>query len=155
MNKTKNISDFKSQISNPKSHIQTPVLISACLIGINSRYNGTNAMRRDLIKRYVNKILIPVCPEQLGGLPTPRPQAEIQSERVIDITGKDVTKEFIHGADEVLKIVRLLGAKKALLKEKSPSCGVRLIYRNGEIINGMGITAQLLKNNGIEVEGVD
>ncbi|MBI3752731.1 MAG: DUF523 domain-containing protein [Deltaproteobacteria bacterium] len=147
--------------------IRNPILISACLIGINSRYNGTNAVRRDLIKRYANKILIPVCPEQLGGLPTPRPQAEITppcspslSKRgaggvVIDITGKDVTKEFIHGADEVLKIVRLLGAKKALLKEKSPSCGVRLIYRNGEIINGMGITAQLLKNNGIEVEGID
>lgn len=131
------------------------ILVSACLLGINSRYDGTNAFREDLLKRYSHEILIPVCPEQLGGLATPRLEAEIRSDMVIDKSGRDVTKEFIRGAHEVLKIAGLLDIKKALLKERSPSCGVHFIYRNGNIVNGMGITAELLENNGIEVEGVD
>lgn len=131
------------------------ILVSACLLGINSRYDGTNAFREDLLKRYFHEILIPVCPEQLGGLATPRLEAEIRSGMAIDKSGRDVTKEFIRGAHEVLKIAGLLDVEKALLKERSPSCGVHFIYRNGNIVNGMGITAELLENNGIEVEGVD
>lgn len=130
-----------------------PILISACLIGINCRYDGTNALNKKLIKRYAKECLIPVCPEQLGGLPTPRTEAEIRGKDVIDKNGRVATREFKKGAKEVLKIAKLLGAKKAVLKEKSPSCGVKLIYKNGKLVKGQGITTRLLKDNGIEVEG--
>lgn len=161
--------------------MKSPILISACLLGIKSRYDGTHALRKDIIKKYSDKILIPVCPEQLGGLPTPRPRAEISricnpplppftkggmegldlekasrgvSERVVNEHGRDVTKEFIKGAKEVLKIAKFFKIKKAVLKEKSPSCGVQFIYRNSKLVKDTGITARLLKNNGIAVEGV-
>lgn len=164
------------KISNSKSKTRNPILISACLLGINCRHDGTNAYRKGVLKKYSNQCLIPVCPEQLGGLATPRPQAEIThlssvsalinssiikkkgrlgGVKVIDINGSDVTKEFANGANEVLKIVKLLNIKKAALKENSPSCGVHFIYRNGKIVNEMGITARLLKENGIEIEGAD
>ena len=137
------------------SHLSGPILISACLMGINCRHDGTNARRKDLIKRYLNKVLIPACPEQLGGLPTPRPQAEKYNSRVIDINGRDVTKEFTNGAYEVLKIAKLFNIKKALLKEKSPSCGVKFIYRDAKLVNDHGITTRLLEENGVETEGVE
>ncbi len=133
-----------------------PILISACLLGINCRYDGTNSpllLAKKLIKRYEKECLIPVCPEQLGGLPTPRTEAEIRGKDVIDKSGRGVTREFKKGAKEVLKIAKLFGAKKAVLKEKSPSCGVKLIYKNGKLVKGQGITTRLLKDNGIEVEG--
>lgn len=128
-----------------------PILVSACLLGVNCRFDGTNAIQENLIKTYQDKILIPVCPEQLGGLPTPRPKAEISRDNVIDVNGKDVTKEFKRGAEEALKIAKLLNIKRAVLKEKSPSCGVQFIYKNGRLIDGIGITAKLLKEHGIEI----
>lgn len=149
------------------SRLSGPILISACLMGINCRHDGTNALRKDLIKRYSNKILIPVCPEQLGGLPTPRPQAEITlptpslikrgkgGVKVLDINSRDVTKEFTNGAYEVLKITKLFNIRKALLKEKSPSCGVKFVYRDAKLVNGNGITTRLLEENGVETEGVE
>lgn len=79
----------------------------------------------------------------------------MSSENVIDINGRDVTKEFKSGANEVLKIAKFLNIKKAVLKEKSPSCGVRFIYQNGKLVNGMGLTAKLLQENGVETEGID
>lgn len=148
------------------SRTNNPILISACLLGVNTRYDGTNALHKEIIKKYSHKILIPICPEQLGGLPTPRPKAEVippipslkkkgnVAVRVIDINGRDATKEFINGANEVLKIAKLLGASKAVLKEKSPSCGVNRIYRDARLVEGTGITARLLKDNGIDIEGV-
>lgn len=132
-----------------------PVLISACLIGINCRYDGTNALNKKIIKNYAKECLIPVCPEQLGGLPTPRTKAEIRGKDVIDKNGKILTTKFNKGAKHVVKIAKLLGVKKAILKEKSPSCGVMLIYKNGKLAKGQGITTRLLKDNGIEVEGAD
>src|SRR3972149_645395 len=82
----------KSEIQNLKSKIQSPILISACLLGINSRYNGTNALNRDIIKHYSNRCLIPVCPEQLGGLPTPRPRGETHMGEGIDASGRGRTR---------------------------------------------------------------
>lgn len=132
-----------------------PILISACLTGVNCRFDGTNAFRDSLIKSLSHEILIPVCPEQLGGLPTPRPMAEISSEGVMDINGRDATTEFKRGANEALKIAKLLNIKRAILKEKSPSCGVKFIYQNKKLINGSGITARLLQEYGMEIEGVE
>lgn len=141
------------------------ILVSACLLGINCRYDGTNALNEKLLNSPPPKHLIPLCPEQMGGLTTPRPRAEIEKgtgadvlagrSRVLDINGMDVTANFIRGAEEVLKAVRLFDIRGVALKEKSPSCGVNLIYRRKKLVRGMGITAALLKNKGIEVKGIE
>ncbi|OGQ51101.1 MAG: hypothetical protein A3J24_11505 [Deltaproteobacteria bacterium RIFCSPLOWO2_02_FULL_53_8] len=139
------------------------VIVSACLLGIKTRYDGTDARSEDTIARLTDRIIIPVCPEQLGGLPTPRPRASIQDSdgskvlsgksRVINANGSDVTNQFISGAEAALHIARLTGATQAFLKEKSPSCGVKHIKQNDSIIDGSGVTAALLKEAGIKVEG--
>jgi uncharacterized protein YbbK (DUF523 family) len=142
---------------------KAPVIVSACLVGLNCRYDGQSAYKREVAERE-DITLIPVCPEQLGGLPTPRPKAEITegsgtdvlegSSLVIDSKFDDLTSHFTKGANEVLKIARTANAKKAILKEKSPSCGVFAIKRNGKDIEGSGVLTVLLKREGIEVEGV-
>ena len=98
--------------------------------------------------------LIPICPEQLGGLPTPRPASEIRGNRVINTEGQDVTDNYKRGAEATLEIARQCGCKCAVLKSKSPSCGNRMIYDgsfSGKLVEGQGITAALLGANGIEV----
>jgi len=98
--------------------------------------------------------LIPVCPEQMGGLSTPRETAEKKKGKVITKSGKDVTLNFKKGAREVLKIAKLLGIKKAILKQRSSSCGCGKIYDgtfSGKVIKGDGVTAALLKRNKIKV----
>jgi uncharacterized protein YbbK (DUF523 family) len=140
------------------------ILVSACLLGVNCKYNGGNNKNTDIEKLLASGEALPVCPEQLGGLPTPRPAAEITGgtgadvldgkARVLNKEGKDVTEYFTKGAYETLKIARLTGAKKAVLKSKSPSCGCKTIYDGsftGKLIKGSGVTAELLRRNGIEV----
>ncbi len=140
------------------------ILISACLLGVNCKYNGKNNFKDRISKHLKNKRIIPICPEQLGGLPTPRPSAEIEGgdgqdvlngkATVINREGKDVTEEFIKGAYEVLKLAKILGTTKAILRSKSPSCGVGKIYNgkfDGTLTEGDGVTAALLKSEGIEV----
>lgn len=100
--------------------------------------------------------LVPVCPEILGGLPTPRTPSERQGERVVSKTGADVTAAYQKGAEEALRLARLFGCRKALLKERSPSCGRRQIYDgsfSGRLIPGDGVTARLLEQEGIAVFG--
>lgn len=102
--------------------------------------------------------LIPVCPEQLGGLSTPREPSEICGNRVINKSGEDVTSQYEKGAQEALKIAELFGCSAAVLKKRSPSCGVGEVYDgtfSKRLVTGMGITAQFLKSNGIEVYGED
>jgi uncharacterized protein YbbK (DUF523 family) len=129
-------------------------LCSACLLGITCRYDGKSARNRKVIMLLKAETLIPVCPEQLGGLPTPREPAEIRGERVITRSGKDVTENFKRGAKEVLKIAQLYGIKEAIMKQGSPSCGCGEIYDgtfSGKTIKGDGVTTALLKKNGIKV----
>jgi uncharacterized protein YbbK (DUF523 family) len=129
-------------------------LCSACLLGIKCRYDGKSARNRKVIMLLKAETLIPVCPEQLGGLPTPREPAEIRGERVFTRSGKDVTENFERGAGEVLKIAKLYGIKEAIMKQGSPSCGSGRIYDgtfSGKTIKGDGITAAVLKENGIKV----
>jgi uncharacterized protein YbbK (DUF523 family) len=98
---------------------------------------------------------IPVCPEQLGGLPTPRACAEQKGNRVLTKDGKDVTKEFANGAEEGLKVAKLCGCKEAILKSKSPSCGCGRVYDGnftGNLVEGDGVFTRLLKQNGIGVK---
>lgn len=130
------------------------ILVSACLLGINCKYDGRNNKNEKVIGYLKDKEIIPICPEQLGGLKTPRIASEIVGDKVINREGQDVTKEYKKGAEETLYIAKLLGVKKALLKESSPSCGTNTIYDGTFSKNkkeGMGITAELLKENSIEI----
>jgi uncharacterized protein YbbK (DUF523 family) len=129
-------------------------LCSACLLGVKCRYNGQDARNKKVMALLKKEILIPVCPEQLGGLPTPREPAEIKGGKVITKSGKDVTDNFKRGAKEVLKIAKMFGIKEAVLKQGSPSCGCGRIYDgtfSGKTIKGDGVTTALLKRNGIRV----
>ena len=132
------------------------ILISGCLLGLKCRYDGKEKKLPEIEKLIELYNLIPICPEQLGGLPTPRIPAERVKDRVITQVGVDVTKEYQIGAEEALKIAKLYNCKKAILKEKSPSCGCGKIYDgtfSRNLIVGNGVTADLLLKNGIEVFG--
>ena len=130
------------------------VLISGCLLGLDCRYDGGNNYIEEIekLKELVN--LIPVCPEQLGGLTTPRQPSEIRDGNVISKTGTDVTAEYEKGASEALKLAQLFGCRCAILKARSPSCGSGVIYDGTFSKNktaGDGKTAELLKASGIKV----
>lgn len=134
------------------------ILISACLAGINCKYNGENNGNEKIMELIKNEKTILVCPEQLGGLKTPRIPAEIKiingEKRVITKDGIDVTLEYTRGANEVLELAKRFNITKAILKSKSPSCGCGQIYDgnfSNNLIIGNGITADLLIKNGIEV----
>ena len=134
-----------------------PLLISACLLGTACRYDGLSKPLSDTVIRKLshNYILIPVCAEILGGLPTPRIPAEIQKDgSVLRRDGCDVTAEYVRGAQEVCRYAALTGANTALLKARSPSCGCGIIYDGtftGGFRSGNGITAQQLLDRGVTV----
>lgn len=132
------------------------ILISACLLGFDCKYNGGNNRMADaeiaaLRERFE---LIPVCPECCGGLPTPRTPSERLGDRVVSKTGADVTEQFEKGARAALGLTRHFGIKTAILKANSPSCGSGTIYDGsftGTLVPGDGVTAELLKKHGIKV----
>ena len=130
------------------------LLISACILGANCKYNGKNNYNPLVEKLKERYILIPICPEEMGGLSTPRNPSEILNDKVISSAGDDVTNNFFDGANKALDIAKKENISKALLKEGSPSCGSNYIY-DGTFTktktNGMGITARLLKNNNIKI----
>ena len=134
------------------------ILISACLVGDNVKYDGGNN-KNPLIEKLLEKYeLVPFCPEVEGGLPIPRHPSEQRGEQVINDIDEDVTDEFERGADLALNICLYLKITKAILKERSPSCGVHSIYDgtfSHKVIPGMGVTAALLKRKGIEVYSED
>ena len=130
------------------------ILVSACLLGHNCKYNGKNNKNEKVLDYIKNKHVIPICPEVFGGLTIPRLPSEIKDNKVINKTGKDVSDNFIRGANKTLEIAKKLNVKKALLKQNSPSCGCGRIYDGSftnTIINGDGITTRILKENNIEV----
>ncbi len=137
------------------------ILISGCLVGLDCRHDGASEKNDQVLEFLRNMPLVPVCPEQLGGLPTPRARAEIvggdghdvlaQKARGLDETGKDVTISFIRGATETLKLTQLLGIKEAYLKGKSPSCGFGAIWRRGQLVKGDGVCTALLSKSGIKI----
>ncbi len=134
------------------------VLVSACLLGLCCRYDGKERADQRVLALLEREelFLIPVCPEQLGGMGTPRCPSERVGDRVMDQDGKDVTEHFWKGARQVLKLAKLYGCQSAILKEKSPSCGKGLIYDGtftGTLIKGDGVTARLLADHGICVAG--
>ena len=136
------------------------VLISACLAGINCKFNGeNNLLDRGVLDEISKKYhLLFVCPEVFGGLSTPREPAEMKGGLVVTKTAKDVSENFKFGAEICLKIAKLNGCKKAILKARSPSCGSGQIYDGSftkRLILGDGVAAKLLKENGILVFSED
>ena len=130
------------------------ILVSACLLGVGCRYDGKSVPSAAVLALMRKHTLIPVCPEILGGLPTPRVPAERQGAKVVNRAGEDVTAAYRRGAEETLRLARLYGAQVAVLKTKSPSCGKRLIYDGGfcgRLVPGTGVTAELLAAAGIAV----
>lgn len=129
-------------------------LCSACLLGIKCRYDSSSTLNKKVVALSRKEILIPVCPEQIGGLPTLREPAEQRNGKVFTKSGKDVTENFLKGAEQVLKIAKLLGIKETIFKQKSPSCGCGKIYDgtfSNKLIKGNGITTELLKKNKVKV----
>ena len=124
------------------------ILVSACLLGVCCRYDGESKLCQAVLDLAKEHELVPVCPEQLGGLPTPRTPAEIQGERVVTRDGRDVTKEYQKGAEEAARLYQLLRCDCAILKARSPSCGCGQVYDgafSGTLTPGDGIAVQALK----------
>lgn len=130
------------------------ILVSACLLGEKCRYNGSDAFCKEAAALSERYELVPVCPEALGGLKTPRKPSEIRNGRVFTPDNEDVTEAFVRGAQEAVRIALLNGCKKALLKSKSPSCGSKAVYDgsfSSQLTHGMGLTADALKKAGLEL----
>lgn len=136
--------------------MKTKVLVSACLLGENCKYNGLNNKNDSVcsLEKYFQ--IIPICPECFGELPIPREPSEIVGDRVLSKSGKDVTEAFKKGAEQTLYIAKETNAPCAVLKERSPSCGFGKIYDgtfSGNLCVGNGIAADLLSKNEIQVFG--
>ena len=137
------------------------ILISACLVGINCKFNGeNNLLNKDVFDEISKRFhLLFVCPEVYGGLSTPREPAEMKNGVVVcKFSGKDVSENFKNGAEICLKIAKLNGCKKAILKARSPSCGSGQIYDGSfskKLVFGDGVAVKLLKENGILVFSED
>ena len=134
------------------------MIVSACLAGFPCRYDGKAKPCAEVMELVRAGKAIPLCPEQLGGLPTPRSPCEILAGRVVDKTGADRTVEYRRGAEAVLTAARTYGATQALLQNRSPSCGSGWIYDGtflGTLVQGDGITARLLAESGIQVIGIE
>lgn len=141
------------------------ILVSSCLLGIHSKYDGSLSNINNLLMKYVGTgKFLPICPEQIGGLSTPRFPSETiggtgedvinNNASVINDHGQDVTDEFVKGAEQVLYMAQHMSVTSAILKERSPSCGSHKVYDgnfNGTVKDGMGVTCALLKQNGIPV----
>ncbi|MEE8574934.1 MAG: DUF523 domain-containing protein [Thermodesulfobacteriota bacterium] len=140
-----------------------PILVCACLVGEKVRYDGRDATSKKLLNELGNLPYIAICPELLGGLTTPRPRAEITDGDGADVLngkaevrtehGSLVTSAYIKGAEEVVRIAKDGGVQKAYLKEKSPSCGVKSLSKAGKKVPGIGVTAELLRREGITLKG--
>lgn len=128
------------------------LLVSACLLGVCCRYDGANCKNDAVIALKSRYHLVPICPECLGGLTTPRAPSERIGAAVVSHTGTDVTGQFLRGAQQAVYLAELLGCRKALLKAHSPSCGKGPIYDgsfSGRLVPGMGAAAELLQQAGI------
>ncbi len=141
------------------------ILISACLLGVPCRYDGAAQPLRSFPPEFAGQALLPVCPEELGGLSTPRPAAEISEgdgaavlagdAQVLRADGTEVTEGFLRGAARTVKIAQQWGVRRACFKSKSPSCGAGRTHVGGEVADGWGVTAAALRQAGLEVVELD
>ncbi len=134
------------------------IMVSACLAGKNCKYNGGNNQNENVLQLIAEHEVITVCPEQMGGLPTPRIPSEICNGVVMTKDGRNVDKEFRLGAAKCLEIARRERPDLIVLQSRSPSCGVKQRYDgtfSGALLEGAGVTAQLLIKNGFQVVDVE
>ncbi len=155
-----------SQVRGKKSNnIRVPVIISACLLGFRCRYDGAHSLCPALMEFLPGIQGVPVCPEQLGGLPTPRPAANIiggdgadvlrGKAKLINENGEDVTEAFLKGAQEAFRVAHLVGAQVYISKKKSPSCGLSTPYCDSPSKRGLGVTAAFFLDKGLKVWELD
>ncbi len=129
-------------------------LVSACLAGLNVRFDGKNKANAKIVKLVKEGKAIPVCPELLAGLSVPRSQVEIKNGKVFTKDETDVTDAFLKAAEKTLELAKKHGVKEAIFKARSPSCGKGMVYDgsfSGKLVEGTGITTELLLKNGIKV----
>ncbi len=141
---------FESQ----RTVINVKILVSACLLGQNCKYNGGNNYSEKVIEHVKGHEVIPVCPEVAGGLSTPRIPCEIVNGVVTNKNGESMDKEFRSGAELCLKKAMEENADLAILQSRSPSCGVKQIYDgsfSGKLVDGKGVFAKLLEENDVKV----
>jgi len=141
------------------------IIVSACLLGMRTRYDGGSKPHEEIVCKLRDACVIPVCPEQLGGLPTPRPMSFIENgdaadvlagkSRIVNAEGADVTENFLRGAREVARLAELLGVKTAYLKSNSPSCGFGATQGPKGKTAGNGVCAELLSRMGVKVITVE
>lgn len=134
--------------------MKTKIIVSACLLGAECRYDSKSNKNDEVLALANEYELVSVCPECFGGLPTPRPPAEIKNGRVINVNGEDVTDNFVLGAEQTLYVAKECNAPCAVLKANSPSCGFGKIYDGSFTktkIDANGVTAQLLYDNDIQI----
>ncbi len=139
----------------------SPILVSTCLVGLRTRYDGDTRPDDQVVALMRTRRLIPACPEQLGGLPTPRVKSSLSGgdgkavlegwAKVANEAGRNVTEQFLRGARETVNLARMTGARFAILKEKSPSCGVAITNIDFEPAPGCGVTTAALRMLGIEI----
>ncbi len=132
------------------------IVVSACLLGENCKYNGKNNLTEGVLKLKEKYNVCPVCPECLGGLKIPREPSEIKGGGVFSKSGEERTLQYKKGAERALKIAKEAGAKAAVMKERSPSCGCGQVYDGSfthTLVKGNGVTAELFLQNGIRVFG--
>ncbi|MGI6725093.1 MAG: DUF523 domain-containing protein [Christensenellales bacterium] len=130
------------------------ILVSACLIGLCTRYDGNHSQNANVLELSDRHTLVPVCPEQLGGLPTPRPPCEVRLGKVMSRDGKEKTAEFVSGAQQALLVYKTAGCQAAILKARSPSCGKGPIYDGsftGRLTDGQGVLSKMLNELSIPV----
>ncbi|MCQ2399190.1 MAG: DUF523 domain-containing protein [Clostridia bacterium] len=130
------------------------ILVSRCLLGIECRYDGKSTKNEKVLSFLKGHEVIGICPESDGGLPTPRTPSEIIGDKVVSKDGKDVTAEYTRGAVIALETAKRENVDLCILKKRSPSCGIGVVYDgtfSGKLVNGDGITAKLLKDNGFKV----
>lgn len=133
------------------------ILVSSCLIGLKCRYDGSKKADSEVMKYLEGKEYLPVCPEQMGGLATPRYPAEIITNnplKIVNNHGDDVTANFVEGANQVLEIIKDRNITLAILKAKSPSCGSEAVYDgtfSSKLISGEGVLSMMLRQSKIKV----
>ncbi len=141
------------------------VLVSACLLGLRSRYDAEAKERGAALALLDRCVCLPVCPEQMGGLPTPRPKSHLAGgdgravllgeAKVTSDAGQDVTPAFLRGAEECVKLAKLFGVTRAYLKQRSPACGWGVVAVDGEEREGVGVAAAALDAAGVQIVAID
>jgi len=130
------------------------VLVSACLLGTRCNHEGGHSRRAAVVALSATHRVVPICPEVCGGLPTPRPAAERRGDRIVTAAGEDVTDAYARGAAAAVELAHAVGARRALLKARSPSCGSAQVYDGTftrTLRDGDGVTAAALRAAGLDV----